>query len=158
MDWQSQIHGVRLNGRADAALVCGSLASFVLLRFALCLLLSAFAPAWALTPEQAARIAAGEGDDRIAALNETVTAADVGLAPFLQAMLADEVKVAGGKAYIVRDGKTVEAGTNAAATLPDGAEDVVNNNRMRREFKSALAALALFSPDRGLRALSLIHI
>jgi urea transport system permease protein len=124
----------------------------VLLRLVL-LCLSFFAlPAWALTPEQAARIVSGDSDDRIQALNETVAAADVGLGPFLQAVLADEVKVAGGKAYVVRDAKAVEAGTNAAATLPDGAEDVVNNNRMRREMESALAALALFSSDRALRA------
>jgi urea transport system permease protein len=131
----------------------------VLLRLVfLCLSFLALSPAWALTPEQAARIAAGDSDDRIAALNEVVAAADVGLAPFLQAVLADEVKVAGGKAYIVRDGKAVEAGTHAAATLPDGAEDVVNNNRMRREMESALAALALFSPDRALRAKALTDL
>jgi urea transport system permease protein len=124
----------------------------VLFRLVLLCLSFLALPAWALTPEQAARIAAGDSDDRIKALNETVAAADAGLGPFLQAVLADEVKVAGGKAYVVRDGKAVEAGTNAAATLPDGAEDVVNNNRMRREMESALAALALFSPDRALRA------
>src|SRR5215510_12841231 len=118
----------------------------------LCLSLLGVASAWALTREQAARIAAGESDDRIAALNEVVAAGDAGLVPFLQAMLADEVKIAGGKAYVVRDGKTVEAGSGAAAALPSNAEDVVNNNRMRREFESALAALALFSPDRALRA------
>ncbi len=117
----------------------------------LCLSLFAL-PAWALTPEQAARIASGNSDDRIAALNEAIAAGDAGLAPFVQAMLADEVKVAGGKAYIVRDGKATEAGSDTAATLPDGAEDVVNNNRMRREMESALAALALFSPDVAQRA------
>lgn len=109
-------------------------------------------PAEALTPEQALRIAAGESDSRIAALNEVVAAGDPGLVPFLQAVLADEVKIAAGKAYIVRDGKTVEAGSGAAATLPAGAEDVVNNNRMRREMETALAAVALFSPDVALRA------
>jgi urea transport system permease protein len=108
--------------------------------------------AFALTPEQAARIASGESDDRIAALNEVVAAGDAGLVPFLQAMLADEVKVAGGKAFVVRDGKATEAGSGTAATLPDGAEDVVNNNRMRRELEAAMAALALFSPDRAARA------
>jgi urea transport system permease protein len=124
----------------------------VLLRLVFLCLSLFMLPAWALTPEQAARIASGDSDDRIAALNEAVAAADAGLGPFLQALLADEVKVAGGKAYVVRDGKAVEAGTNAAAVLPDGAEDVINNNRMRREMESALAALALFSPDRGQRA------
>jgi urea transport system permease protein len=108
--------------------------------------------AQALTPEQAARIAAGDSDDRIAALNEVAAAGDAALAPFVQAILADEVRVAGGRAFIVRDGKATDAVSGAAATLPDNAEDVVNNNRMRRELESALASLALFSPDRAARA------
>ncbi len=115
-------------------------------------------PAWALTPEQAAAIAAGESDARIAALNERVAAGDAGLLSFLQALLADEVKVAGGKAYQVRDGKAVEAGTGTAATLPAGAEDVVNNNRMRRELESAQAALALLSDQRDVRAKALLDL
>ena len=35
---------------------------------------------------------------------------------------------------------------------PAGAEDVINNNRMRRELEGALAALRLFSRDRAERA------
>jgi urea transport system permease protein len=111
------------------------------------LLLVLHAPARALTPELAGRIAAGDSDERIAALGEAVAAGDPALQPFLQALLADEVKVAGGKAYIVRDGRAVEAASGAAATLPADAEDVVNNNRLRGELESALAALGLFSPD-----------
>lgn len=122
--------------------------------------LSLLAPLWAhaLTPDQAVRIVSGESDARIAALNEVVAAADPGLGPFVQAILADEVKLAGGKAFIVRDGKAVDAATGAAATLPDGAEDVVNNNRMRRELEAALAALQLFSPDRALRAKAITEL
>ena len=109
--------------------------------------------AHALTPDQALRIAQGESDERIAALNEVVAAADPALPGYVQALLADEVKVAGGKAFVVRDGKTVDAATGAAAALPaDGVEDVVNPNRVRRELESALAALKLFSPDRAERA------
>jgi urea transport system permease protein len=107
--------------------------------------------AHALTPEQALRIASGENDARIAALNESAAAADAALVPFVQAMLADEVKVAGGKAFIVRDSKAVDAATGAEAALPEGAEDVVNNNRMRRELEGALASLSLFSTDRETR-------
>ena len=106
----------------------------------------------ALTADLAARIAAGDGDSRIAAINEAVIAADATLVPFVQAMLADEAKVAAGKASIVRDGKAVDAATGAPAVLPDGAEDVVNNNRMRRELASAVAALGLISLDRSARA------
>jgi urea transport system permease protein len=108
---------------------------------------------FALTPDQALRIAQGESDARIAALNEVVTAADPALAAYVQALLADEVKLAGGKALIVRDGKATDAASGAAATLPaDGVEDVVNPNRVRRELESALAALKLFSPNRDERA------
>jgi urea transport system permease protein len=107
--------------------------------------------ACALTPGQAARIAAGESDDRIAALNEVAAAADPALAAYVQALLADEVKVAGGKAYIVHDGKVTDAASGAAATLPEGAEDVVNPNRVRRELEAARAALKLFSTDRAER-------
>ncbi|MBP6902365.1 MAG: urea ABC transporter permease subunit UrtB [Burkholderiaceae bacterium] len=108
--------------------------------------------AFALTPEQAGKIAAGDSDDRVAALAERVAAGDAALLPFVQAMLDDAVKTAGGKAFIVRDGKAVEAATGAAATLPADAEDVVNNNRMRRELEGAVAALGLFAPDAALRA------
>jgi urea transport system permease protein len=121
-------------------------------RLLLCLLLT-FAPmaAFALNAELAGRIAAGDSDDRIAALNEAVAAADPALGALVQALLDDEVKVAGGKAYIVRGDKVTDAATGAAATLPADAEDVVNNNRVRREFEAALAALKLFSPDRAVR-------
>ncbi len=114
-------------------------------------LLLGLQPAWALTPDQAHRIASGDSESRIAALNEAVAAADTAVGPFVQALLDDEVKVAGGRAYIVRGDKVTEAGSGAAAQLPDGAEDVINNNRVRREFEAALAALALFSPDRDER-------
>ncbi len=116
------------------------------------LFLAGASAALALSPDQALRIAQGESDARIAALNEAVTAADPALAAYVQALLADEVKITGGKALIVHDGKTTDAASGAAATLPDGAEDVVNPNRVRRELESALAALKLFSPNRAERA------
>jgi urea transport system permease protein len=115
-------------------------------------------PALALTPELAGRIAAGDSDDRIAALNEAVASADAALVPFVQALLADEVKVAAGRAYIVRDDKAVEAASGQPVKLPDDAEDVVNNNRMRGELEAAVAALSLFSPDREARAKSINDI
>jgi urea transport system permease protein len=54
--------------------------------------------------------------------------------------------------------KAKDAVTGAAASVPDNAEDVVNNNRMRREFEAALAALKLFSPDRDLRAKAITEL
>jgi urea transport system permease protein len=103
--------------------------------------------AHALTAEQAKAISAGDSDERIAALNAVVASGDPKLAPLIQALLADEVKVAGDKVLIVHDDKPVDAVTGAPATVPDDAEDVSNNNRMRGALQSALAALRLFSTD-----------
>ncbi|HSW07255.1 MAG TPA: urea ABC transporter permease subunit UrtB [Aquabacterium sp.] len=114
--------------------------------------------AFALTPEQAGKIAAGESDERLAALNERLAAGDVTLVPLVQAILDDAVKTSGGKAYIVKDGKAIEAATGSAATLPADAEDVVNNNRMRRELESAIAVLKLISPDRAVRAKAIVEL
>jgi urea transport system permease protein len=109
--------------------------------------------ALALDAALAARIAQGESDARIAALREAVATPDAALAGYLQALLADEVKLAGGKAFVVQGDRITEAGSGThVAALPDGAEDVVNPNRMRRELEAALAALKLFSADRAERA------
>ncbi len=105
------------------------------------------APAHALTPEQALKIADGDSDERLAALAEAVTAGDPALGPYVEALLADEVKLAGGRAFIVKGDAVRDAATGQAATLPDGAEDVVNNNRIRRALEAARSALQLFSAD-----------
>lgn len=123
-----------------------------------CLLLCASWSAFALTPEQAKGIAAGDSDERITALNAAVAAGAEGLAPFVQALLDDAVKVAGDKVFVVRDDKAVDAASGAAATVPADAEDVVNNNRMRGALESALAALQLFSPDLAARRAAIAEL
>ncbi len=115
-------------------------------------LLLSSAPLWALTPQQALHIAQGESDDRIAALDEVVAAADPALGAYLQALLAEQVKVSATTAFIVAGDKTTDAATGAPATLPADAQDVVTPNRVRAEYETALAALQLFSPDRKVRA------
>ena len=112
----------------------------------------------ALSPEQALAIAQGDSDARIAALNERVTAQDAQLAPFVEALLADEVRLAGGKVYLVRGAAVTVVGSGASATLPEGAEEVVNNNRMRQALEGALAAFRLSSPDPEARAKALADL
>jgi len=113
----------------------------------LCLGLLLGAQAQALTPAQARAIAAGETDERIAALNAAAAAADAGLADFVQAMLIDAVKLTPEQVLVIDGTSVKDAATGQAATLPEMAEDVVNNNRMRGALQAALAALKLFSPD-----------
>lgn len=120
---------------------------------ALCfaLLMAMQGAAHALTPAEAKAIAEGDSDDRIAALNKAVADGTPGIADFLQALLDDQVKVAGDKVYVVKDDKAVDAATGQAATVPAEAEDVVNNNRMRGAIGASLAALQLFSPELATR-------
>lgn len=127
--------------------------SFMSIRFLLPLLaaLCMAPPVHALTAREAQAMAVGETDARIAAVNQAMLAADEHTAVFLQALADDAVKVAGGKVFIVRDGNGQDPVTGTAVTVPEEAEDVISNNRMRGELDTALAALKLFSPDDTLR-------
>ena len=108
-------------------------------------------PAHALTAAEATAIATGETDARIEALNKAMATADDKTAAFIQAMADGDVKVAGEKVFIVKDDKGLDPVSGAAVTLPEGVEDLINNNRMRGELDNALAALKLFSKDDKLR-------
>lgn len=122
-------------------------------RFFLLLLFALLQPAaHALTQADARAIAAGDSDERIAALQRVLAAGDPALGPFVQALLDDAVKLTPERVFVVQGDKAVDAATNAPAPLPEGAEDAVNNNRMRRELEAARAGLQLFSPDRAQRA------
>ncbi len=104
-------------------------------------------PAYALTAAEATAIAVGETDARIEALNKAMASADDRTVAFIQAMADGEVKVAGDKVFIVKDAKGTDPVTGAAVAVPESAEDLINNNRMRGELDNALAALKLFSKD-----------
>jgi urea transport system permease protein len=101
--------------------------------------------AWALPPDLANRIAAGDSDDRVAALQQALAAGDESLGPFLRALQDGRVRIKGGQALVMAEG----------ATLPADTEEPMLNNRMRREIDSALAGLDLLSTDRATRAKAL---
>jgi urea transport system permease protein len=107
--------------------------------------------AWSLDDAQAHAIAVGDGDARIAALDAAVARADPGLAAFAQALLDDAVKSSATRVYIVRDDKATDAVTGRTVALPDDAEDVTNNNRMRGALQAALSGLRLLSQDANQR-------
>jgi urea transport system permease protein len=118
----------------------------------LCALFCIATAAHALSATEVKAIATGETDTRIEALNKAVANGDDKTAAFIQAMADDAVKVAGDKVLIVKDGKAMDPVTGAEAAVPADAEDIINNNRMRGELDTALAALKLFSKDDALRA------
>jgi urea transport system permease protein len=114
--------------------------------------------AHALGQRELHAITAGDNDERIAALQRAVAQADPALQRFAQALLDDEVKFNAERVFIVREGKATDAATGADVPMPDGVEDAVNNNRMRRELGAVLAALKLFSPDAALRAKAIAEL
>ena len=107
--------------------------------------------AHALTADEAYSVSAGENDDRIAALQKLQAKGDPALPALLEALMADSVKVAGNKAYIVDGEEAKDAATGQVVPLPADAEDVVNNTRMSGEIEAALAAGKLSSPDASVR-------
>ena len=108
--------------------------------------------AYSISAEEVKGITIGETDARIEALAKAMLSADDQTAAFLQALADDAVKVAGDKVLVLRDDKAFDAVTGTEQVLPEDAEDVINNNRMRGEIDSALAALKLFSTDDTVRA------
>ena len=107
--------------------------------------------ALALTTEQTRALTLGDTDARVTALQKALTSPDAPTAAFLQAMADDAVKVNGTQVLVVRDGQVIDPVSGQATALPDSAEDVINNNRMRGEIDAALSALQLLSPDAALR-------
>ncbi|MEN9688581.1 MAG: High-affinity branched-chain amino acid transport system permease protein LivH [Pseudomonadota bacterium] len=107
--------------------------------------------AQALTAQQVHDMVMGETDARVQSLQKALAVADAQTAVFLQALADDAVVVAGDKVAVVRDGKATDPVTNAEMRMPDNAESVVSNNRMRGEVDAALAALQLLSPDDQMR-------
>jgi urea transport system permease protein len=107
--------------------------------------------AHALTTEQALAIARGETDARIQALGQAVAEGDDKTAAYLQALADETVKIKGEQLYVLRDDKSTDPVTGQPQSLPEDAEDVMLNNRLRSELDTALAALRLFSKDAGRR-------
>ncbi|WP_138514599.1 urea ABC transporter permease subunit UrtB [Rhodoferax bucti] len=105
------------------------------------------ARAYALSADEAKSMASGESDARVAALQKAVENADARTVRFIQALADDAVKLVGEVPVMVLDGKGIDPVTQAEVSVPDTAEDVMNNNRMRGELDTALAAVKLLSPE-----------
>ncbi|MFM1907156.1 MAG: hypothetical protein RLZZ591_833 [Pseudomonadota bacterium] len=106
----------------------------------------------ALTADEARGMSVGEADTRIEALNKALAAADDKTAAFIQALGDDAVKTTAKQVYVLQDGKGFDPVSGAEVPVPDDAEDVINNNRMRGAIDTALASLKLFSKDDKVRA------
>jgi urea transport system permease protein len=109
--------------------------------------------AWGLPAQLIKDLAFGESDAKITAINALVGGGDSAALPFLQSLLDGDVQTSGEDLVLVVKGEAaVDAITGkVVAPLPEARDDVVVNNRMRRELTTAIAALKLASADRAVR-------
>src|SRR5262245_16525392 len=98
------------------------------------------------------KLAFGESDDKVEAIAALVAAGTPKAAEILQALADGELNTSGKRVLIVKGESAVDAVSGEKlAKVPEDKEDIIVNNRLRRELGGALAALRLISPDLGIR-------
>ncbi len=109
--------------------------------------------ALALPAQVVHELAFGDSDARSQAIGELVAGGDPAVLPLLQALIDGEVQTVGDTQVLIVKGDTaIDAVTGQGVSpLPGNRDDVVANNRLRRELATAIAAFRLSSPDRGVR-------
>jgi urea transport system permease protein len=119
---------------------------------ALCLALAAFPATAALDASLVAKLAKGDGDERAAAIAALVASGEPRAAVVLQALSDGEMALAGERVLLLKGEDAEDAVTgDKVSPVPAEREEVVANNRLRREIESAVAALRLLSPEREAR-------
>jgi urea transport system permease protein len=105
-----------------------------------------------ITPEQIRDLALGENDQKIDAIAALVASGDNGALALLKSLADGEIQTSGEQVLRVKDKKAIDLVTGKAVEpVPQSLDDVVLNNRVRRELATAIAALKLGSSDRAVR-------
>ena len=90
-------------------------------------------PASAFNADAVRALAFGDGEEQVAAVAALVADGDARGALVLQALAEGDLKSSGKRILIVQGDKAIDAITgDAIAPLPQDAEDIVANNRLRR--------------------------
>ena len=120
---------------------------------ALCLVLASSLPAGAaLDAALVARLAGGDADEKVAAVAAIAASGEARAGRVLKALAEGEMALAGDRVLLVKGEEAEDAITGEKVSpVPQARDDVIANNRLRREIESALAALNLFSTDREAR-------
>ncbi|MGC2164657.1 MAG: urea ABC transporter permease subunit UrtB [Gallionella sp.] len=104
-----------------------------------------------MTQEELMILASGDNDQRLVTLDSIVSSGDTSSVPLLTSLLNDEIKYGTNKVYVVQDDRVTNALTGTPEKLPADAQDAINNNRMRSQLDTAMAALNLVSTDAAIR-------
>ncbi len=107
----------------------------------------------AIAPQTVRDLAFGESDAKIAAISTLTTSGDPQALPLLQALLDGNVQTVGEDQVLLIQGDSATdlLTGKAVSPLPASRDDVIVNNRVRRELGMAIAALKLSSPERSTR-------
>ena len=98
------------------------------------------------------KLAFGESDEKVEAIAALVAAGDEKSAAILQALADGELYTAGKRVLVIKGESAADAVTGEKlAKVPEDKEDIIVNNRLRRELNGALAALKLISPQVDVR-------
>jgi urea transport system permease protein len=132
------------------------LASVLCLALVMAMWLSHATPSHAASafpkPALITKLATGENEDKIAAIAEILADGDVAALPVLNALLDGNVQIAGKQILEIKGDAATDLTTGqAVAPIPAEREEVVLNNRVRRELASAVSALKLLAPERAVR-------
>jgi urea transport system permease protein len=103
-------------------------------------------------PALITKLATGENEDKIAAIAEILADGDVAALPVLNALLDGNVQIGAKQILEIKGDAATDLVTGQAVTpIPAEREEVVLNNRVRRELASAVSALKLLAPERAVR-------
>jgi len=118
----------------------------ILLGFGLCCIAQA-----TIAPQLLQELAGDDPDTRIVAVNAIAALANVEAARVLNALKNENVYVKDQAVFIVEGDAAIDLRTGKISTLPDGADALTINNRLRGALDSALSGMKLFSTDRTVR-------
>lgn len=117
----------------------------------LLLLTGALSTSAAPDPALVRQLAADDNTDKIEAIQQLAAAAEPGTAKLLQAMADGSLYVVDDALFVFDGDNTLDAFSGEVVELPDGADTIMVNNRLRGELANALAALKLFDSNREVR-------
>jgi len=114
--------------------------------------LTAFSAQAAIDPALLRPLAGDDPDARIDAVGRIAAQADDDARKVLQALRDDALMATPEGAVLVLDGEQAwDPATGKTIPLPDGADGIVVNNRLRAAVEGALSGMALLSPDAAQR-------
>jgi urea transport system permease protein len=120
--------------------------------FLMCCLCFASAAQATIAPALLAPLTGGDPDARVEAVAKIGALANDDATRLLNALKNGALYATlDGRVLIVTDDKAYDPATGATGPIPEGADGVMVNNRLRGAVDDALSALKLFSPDRALR-------